>query len=302
MTYSNKQIKRILRIQDFVELSNTLSKIYVEFDDKELSIDTMTERNRVYKVYCSSIYNLLNSIKNSKDLFGKCKRFNDFELFINKEFYATDKKYYNQPNYKSNFYKIIKYIRDQVNHFFKDDEDDTMLFEMFIDFKIIEKLRIIINDIFYEVYNKISKKRIESIILSKPRIQYSFDKINEKINYIEQKYNESTNEIDKMFSRENEESIHILKEYFDSNNLISFFNKDEDTIKKYDLMDNKLNSLNDNFCKYIEENGTDQQKEAIRIINNCIHKEVKSKKEYEIKIENLKNDLIKIVDKYDTNK
>lgn len=38
MKCSNKQIKCILRIQEFVELANILSKMYIEFDNKELSI------------------------------------------------------------------------------------------------------------------------------------------------------------------------------------------------------------------------------------------------------------------------
>lgn len=209
MKYSNKQIKCILRIQEFLEIANMLSEMYIEFDEKELSIANLTNKNRLYKVYCSSIYNLLDDIKQSKDIFGNCKKYPDFEDFINKQYNANTEKYYEKPDYKSNFYKVIKTIRNQTNHFNRDDEDENMLFEIYIDFNIIDSLRLIISDIFYEIYNKLDKTKIESIVLSTPKVKYSFDKMNDKIDMIEQKCNASKNEVDKVFTKENEESIQI---------------------------------------------------------------------------------------------
>ena len=52
MKYTNKEINRILRIRDFVELSNTLSKVYLDFDNKEYNIDTINDKDRVFKIYC----------------------------------------------------------------------------------------------------------------------------------------------------------------------------------------------------------------------------------------------------------
>lgn len=75
MKYTNKEIDRILRIRDFVEISNTLSKVYLDFENNEYSIDTINDKDRIFKIYCSSIYNLINSIKDDKQFFDKSDRY-----------------------------------------------------------------------------------------------------------------------------------------------------------------------------------------------------------------------------------
>ena len=301
MRYSNKQIKCILRIQEFLEMSNMLSKMYIEFDDKELSIVNLTNKSRVYKIYCSSIYNLLDAIKQSKYIFGNCKKYSDFENFINKEFFASGDNYYANVNYKSDFYKIMKTIRDQVNHYTRDDEDDNMLFEIYIDFKIIDKLRLIINDIFYEIYNKLDKSKIENIVLSKSKIKYSFDKMSDKIDLIEQKCNESTNEVDKIFAKENQELIQILRDYFNPNNMFELLSKDENTEKKYDAMDNRMDEMFEQQIQYVDQNGNNQQKAVINLIKDFTSKEIISKNDYEKSIKKLTDDLMKIVENNNKN-
>ena len=67
MKYTNKDINRILRIREFVETSNTLSKVYLDFDNKEYSIATFNDKDRIFKVYCSSIYNLIKAIREECD-------------------------------------------------------------------------------------------------------------------------------------------------------------------------------------------------------------------------------------------
>ena len=49
MAYTIKQIKKILNVQEFVAMSNTLSKVYLDFENKEYFIDTFTDRERIYK-------------------------------------------------------------------------------------------------------------------------------------------------------------------------------------------------------------------------------------------------------------
>ena len=44
MTYTNKQINRILHIQDFLGTANILSKIYREYDNKELNASNIIEK------------------------------------------------------------------------------------------------------------------------------------------------------------------------------------------------------------------------------------------------------------------
>lgn len=50
MNYTNKQITRILHIQDFLNTVNTLSNIYIEYDDRELNMDNIIEKQRIYIV------------------------------------------------------------------------------------------------------------------------------------------------------------------------------------------------------------------------------------------------------------
>lgn len=45
MKYTDKQIRKILNIQKFTAIFNTLSKVYL--DKKECFIDTFTDRDRI---------------------------------------------------------------------------------------------------------------------------------------------------------------------------------------------------------------------------------------------------------------
>ena len=75
MEYTNKQINKILNVQEFVAMSNTLSKVYLDFENKEYFIDTFTDRERIYKIYCASIYNLVKAIQDSKEYFINTKTY-----------------------------------------------------------------------------------------------------------------------------------------------------------------------------------------------------------------------------------
>ena len=97
MKYTNKDINRILRIREFVETSNTLSKVYLDFDNKEYSIATFNDKDRIFKVYCSSIYNLIKAIKDDKQYFDKSHKYDEFDKLINEKFIAE----------KSDYLKII---------------------------------------------------------------------------------------------------------------------------------------------------------------------------------------------------
>ena len=136
MKYTIKQIKKILNVQEFVAMSNTLSKVYLDFENKEYFIDTFTDRDRIYKIYCASIYNLVKAIQDSKEYFINTKKYEEFENIINQEYVATDHKYYKKENYKASLFKIIETIRHQVNHSLKEDEDNNILFAAYIDFEI----------------------------------------------------------------------------------------------------------------------------------------------------------------------
>ena len=104
MAYTIKQIIKILNIQEFVAMSNTLSKVYRNFENKDYFIDTFTDRDRIYRVYCASIYNLVKALQDSKDYFINTKKYEEFENMINQKFIANDNKYYKKENYKATLF------------------------------------------------------------------------------------------------------------------------------------------------------------------------------------------------------
>lgn len=282
MNYTNKQINRILHIQDFLGTANILSKIYREYDNKELNASNIIEKQCIYKLFCSAMYNLIDAIKKSNEIFGNTKSYKLFQQNINKKFVADNNEFVERESYESNLYKILAQIRHQNNHFEKDDNDDTMLFEIYIDFEILDDLRKIINEIFYEVYNEIDKNKIKQITLSRPKIKYSFDKFDKNVNYIELKYLESTNEIDKIFAKDNERAIEILREYCNPSNIFDLVNNDKETLKKYDLNDKEMDELFNKYDKYIFENGNELQKQAMNLIKDFfINNENVTKSEYD---------------------
>lgn len=298
MNYTNKQINRILHIQDFLGTANILSKIYREYDNKELNASNIIEKQCIYKLFCSAMYNLIDAIKKSNEIFGNTKSYKLFQQNINKKFVADNNEFVERESYESNLYKILAQIRHQNNHFEKDDNDDTLLFEIYIDFEILDDLRKIINEIFYEVYNEIDKNKIKQITLSRPKIKYSFDKFDKNVDYIELKYLESTNEIDKIFAKDNERAIEILREYCNPSNIFDLMNNDKETLKKYDLNDKEMDELFNKQAKYIFENGNELQKQAMNLIKDFfINNENITKNEYDKNIRDLVNKLKELKEK-----
>lgn len=288
MKYTNKQINRILHIQDFLGTVNILSKIYNEYDDKEFMADNIIEKQCIYKLFCSAMYNLIDAIKKSSEIFGNSKSYKLFQQNINKKFIADRNEFLENENYESNLYKILSQIRHQNNHFERDDNDDTMLFEIYIDFEILEKLRKITNEIFYEIYNEMDKNKIKQITLSRPKIKYTFDKFDKKVDYVELKYRESTNEIDKIFAKDNERAIEILREYYNPSNIFDLMSKDEKAMKKYDLIDEEMEELFNKQDRYIAENGNELQKETMNLLKDFfINNETVTKNEYDKNIKQL---------------
>ena len=245
MNFTIKQISKILNVQEFVSMSNTLSKVYLDFENKEYFIDTFTDRDRIYRLYCASIYNLVKAIQDSKEYFINTKKYEEFEKIINQEFVANDNKYYKKENYKATLFKIIETIRHQVNHSLKDEEDNNILFAAYIDFEILENLRLTINDIFSEVYNQIDKTKIKEIVLNKPPIKYSIDKLSNKVDELKLRIPENENRLNEVFKKDNERALELFAQLFNGSNLYDLFMKDPEAIKRFDSADKEIQeSLN----------------------------------------------------------
>lgn len=302
MKYTDKQINKILNVQEFVAMSNTLSKVYLDFENKEYFIDTFTDRDRVYRVYCASIYNLVKAIQDSKEYFINTKKYEEFEKMINQEFIANDNKYYKKENYKATLFKIIETIRHQVNHSLKEDEDNNILFAAYIDFEILENLREIINDVFNETYNQIDKAEIKEIVLSKPKIKYSMDKLSNKFDELKLKIPENKNRLNEVFKKENERSLELFDQLFNGSNLYDLFMKEPEAIKRFDSADKEIQESFKGVEEFINNNGTDLEKEALQLFKEFTkEKEGDSIKDTEKNILELKDRLNQLKEKYNKN-
>lgn len=297
MNFTIKQINKILNVQEFVAMSNTLSKVYLDFENKEYFIDTFTDRERIYKIYCASIYNLVKAIQDSKEYFINTKKYEEFENIINQEYVAIDNKYYKKENYKASLFRIIETIRHQVNHSLKDDEDNNILFTAYIDFEILENLRIVINNIFSEVYNEIDKSKIKEIVLNKPKIKYSMDKLSNKVDELKLRIPENENRLNKKFKKENERSLELFNQLFNGSNLYDLIMKDPEAIKRFDSADKEIRKLFEGGEKYINENGSELEKEALKIFKEFMkEKENESINDINKNVKELKTRLEKLVD------
>lgn len=301
MEYTNKQIKRILNVQEFVAMSNTLSKIYLDFENKEYFIDTFTDRDRIYRIFCASIYNLIKAIQDSKEYFMNAKKYEEFENIINQEYIAIDNKCYKQENYKSSLFKIIETIRHQVNHSLKDDEDNNILFTAYIDFEILENLRIVINDIFNEIYNQIDKSKIKQIVLNKPKIKYSMDKLSNKVDELKFKIREN-NMHNQVFKKENERALVLFEQSLNSSNLYDLFMKDPVAVRKLDLVDKEMQEYFKGVEDYINKNGNESEKKTIEILKEFVKgKDGKCIKDVDINIQMLQEHINKLKEEYNKN-
>lgn len=301
MKYTDKQIGKILNVQEFVAMSNTLSKVYLDFENKEYFIDTFTDRDRIYRLYCASIYNLVKAIQDSKEYFINTKKYEEFEKIINQEFVANDNKYYKKENYKATLFKIIETIRHQVNHSLKDDEDNNILFAAYIDFEILENLRLAINDIFSEVYNQIDNAKIKEIILNKPKIKYSMDKLSNKVDELKLSIPENENRLNEVFKKDNERSLELFDQLF-SSNIYDLFIKDPEAIRKFELAGMEMQESFNKIEEYINNNGTNLEKEAFRELKEFMENDKETSiKDSNKNIEELKNRLEKLVEKNNKN-
>lgn len=302
MKYTDKQIGKILNVQEFVAMSNTLSKVYLDFENKEYFIDTFTDRDRIYRIYCASIYNLIKAIQDSKEYFINTKKYEEFEKMINQEFIANDNKYYKKENYKATLFKIIETIRHQVNHSLKDDEDNNILFAAYIDFEILENLRFIINDIFSEVYNQIDKTKIKEIVLNKPKIKYSMDKLSNKVDELKLRIPENENRLNEVFKKNNERSLELFEQLFNGSNLYDLFMKDPKAIKRFDSADREIQESFKKIEEHINVNGTNLEKEAFKIYKEFMENDEEvSIKDTTKNIEEMKARLEKLVEKNNKN-
>lgn len=185
-----------------------------------------------------------------------------------------------------------------MNHSLKDDEDNNILFAVYIDFEILENLRIIINDIFSEVYNQIDKTKIKEIVLSKPKIKYSMDKLSNKIDELKLRIPKNENRLNEVFKKDNERSLELFDQLFNGSNIYDLFMKDPEAIKRFDSADKEIQESFKRVEEYINENGNELEKEVLKIFKEFMEENEDERTKYTTKnVEKLKTRFEKLVEK-----
>lgn len=270
MEYTNKQLIKILSIKDFLGMTNTLSKVYRSYDDKKVSVENDIDKNNIYKILCSTLFNTIGGIIKCKDFFNDSKKIQELNSLLNQTYITENKEIYNRAGYKTTLYKILREIRNLYNHFEKEENDETILYEVYVDFSILEKLRVLINDIYYEFYKEIDKRSLKKVELNRKKIKYSMGLINNSITSIEKKFMTSNNRIDKMYSQETSESIDLIKKTFEANNLYDLFYGDSKAIEEFNIADSKISKYYEKTKKEIEKSGSSKEKQAMQIIEKIV--------------------------------
>lgn len=214
---------------------------------------------------------------------------------INEKFLAEKNDYY-EDDHEESLFKILEAIRHQVNHSRKDEDDNNLLFEVYIDFNVVDKLRKVIYEMFYETFNTIDKKKLKEINISKPRIKYSIDKMRLQMEQVMDRVDEIDNNL---FKDENNRAFEIFEKLFTAENLYDLLNKDKKAISEFDSADFEIQGMMDKAEKYINEKGSDLEKEALPLIKDFFKdNDRESIKEFNDRVKELQSNLLKLKEKY----
>ena len=134
-------------------------------------------------------------------------------------------------------------IRHQSNHSRKDEDDNNLLFDVYIDFDIVDKLRSLTDEMFYEIFDTIDRKKLKEINISKPIIKYSFNRLKLQIEQVRDRVNDIDNEM---------------------NDLLT---KDKKALSEFDSVDSMMSKTE----KYVNEKVSDFEKEALAIIREFLN-------------------------------
>lgn len=296
MEYTNKQLNKILSLKEFLEITNTLSEVYKSYNDKKISVKNDIDKSNIYKVFCGSLFNTLDGIIKCKEFFNNCIKFDNLNNLLNQVYITEDKEIYNKVGYKTTLYKMLRETRNLYNHFEKEENDETMLYEVYIDLNILEEIRKLANDIFYEFYKNIDAKCLKNAEINRKKIRYRLGLLNNSIVNLENKIIASNNRIDKIYERETKESIALVKKTFEPGNLYDLFNGDKSAIEEFDNIDSKISGYYKKAKNEVEKNGSDNEKKIMQILDEFMKSDEEiSYKEREENFERMIEDVKRII-------
>lgn len=296
MEYTNKQLNKILSLKEFLEITNTLSEVYKSYNDKKISVKNDIDKSNIYKVFCGSLFNTLDGIIKCKEFFNNCIKFDNLNNLLNQVYITEDKEIYNKVGYKTTLYKMLRETRNLYNHFEKEENDETMLYEVYIDLNILEEIRKLANDIFYEFYKNIDAKCLKNAEINRKKIKYRLGLLNNSIVNLENKIIASNNRIDKIYERETKESIALVKKTFEPGNLYDLFNGDKSAIEEFNNIDSKISGYYKKAKNEVEKNGSDNEKKVMQILDEFMKSDEEiSYKEREENFERMIEDVKRII-------
>lgn len=242
---SNKQIQKLISIINMLDIVTFLSKEYVAYGELEINKENIINRGIIYKLFCSNMFNLIDYVKKSQYLFEQVSdEYNLFVAQINKLYITNNEKYFEKISKELTIYELLREMRNELNHFEKDVNDEITLFEIEIKFSDVENIRLIIEDMITKKNKLIDKNRMNKKILSRPKILYETDKIENSIYSFEEKVNANVSNSDnkEMFL----EAASILKSLYGPEILLGLINGDKQAedflnlqIEKFEIIDSK---------------------------------------------------------------
>jgi len=288
---SNKQIKRIISISNIMQIVNYLQKHYISFERKKINKDNIIDRGIVYKLLCSNMFNLIDAIRKSKDIFEDLiPEYKAFEKEINRKYVSNDTKYYKKGTTSMTLFELMREMRHEMNHFEKDVNDQITLFEIEVKFDDIKKLKETTEILINKKIQSINKKDIKALILSRPKITYETDKIDESITVFKTKIKDAVYE-----SEYKDEMLHmtnIIGEIFRPDFLIELINNDSDAIEKFNFSLEELDQISLKCDEEILAKGTEEDIQKYNAMKSLIQNfELKTQKsglqKYKNSLENL---------------
>lgn len=248
---------------------NLMSKTYDSYANKEFLLETFSDMGIAYRIYCSSIYNAIRAIQEVKEIFENTSDYTLLSEITQQIYCSDDARYYTKAEYKASLYKILKTVRDQLNHSLNGETDDNIvLFEAYIDIGILNRLRDVINSVFSEIYKQIDKTKLKQIVLSKSRVKYSLDKVYNKAE--ELKLNISNQNLPGELNKYNNQSLKLYDELFSPDSLFDLLSGDPVMLEKFDLADKEMNLIFKNTEKWIAEYGSECDQELLRVFKEFI--------------------------------
>lgn len=147
-------------------------------------------------------------------------------------------------------------IRHQSNHSRKDEDDNNLLFDVYIDFDIVDKLRSLTDEMFYEIFDTIDRKKLKEINISKPIIKYSFNRLKLQIEQVRDRVNDIDNEMNDLFKDDNNRALELFEKLFSAENIYDLLTKDKKALSEFDSVDSMMSKTE----KYVNEKVSDFEK------------------------------------------